>query len=208
MGRTRVIIMGDAGRGFHSFNVHFRDNIDYQVIAFITPQMTSTEGRVYPTELAGKFYPNGIPLYHESQLNHLIVHHSVDEVIFAYDDVSHSKVMSKAAEVNSLGADFRLMGMVTTQIRSSKPVITVCAVHPRSGKSLVARQIAAELQKLKYKVVVVRHAMPSIMLQDVKRFFEYEDLDKYQCTIEEREEYEPYLDRGMVFTQGRITLQS
>lgn len=200
MGRTRIIIMGDAGRGFHSFNIHFRDNINYHVIAFITPQ--TTQEQIYPSELAGKFYPNGVPIYQENQLDYLITHHSVDQVIFAYDDVPHLKVMNKAAEINALGADFRLMGMATTQIRSSKPVITVCAAHAHSGKSLAARQIVTELQKLKYKVVVVHHPMPSSSLRAVKRFAEYEDLDVHQCTIEEREEYEPYLDRKIVVYTG------
>jgi len=204
MSRTRIIILGDAGRGFHNFNVYFRDNLNYQVIAFVTRQTFGSEARSYPAEFSGKFYPNGIPIYPESQLEYLIIQHSIEQVIFTCDDTPGAEITSKAAQVNALGADFRLMGTASTQIRSKKPVITVCAVHPRSGKSLAARQVAIELQKLQQKAVVVRHPMPSQSLttQAVKRFAEYEDMDTHQCSIEEREEYEPYLDRGIVIYTG------
>lgn len=204
MSRTRVIIMGAAGRDFHNFNVYFRDNVNYEVIAFTAAQIPGIEGRVYPPELAGKFYPNGIPIRDESQLESLINDHSVDQVIFAYSDVSHTHVMHKASQVIAFGADFRLMGTASTQLRSAKPVISICAVRTGSGKSQTARYVTQELQKLKRRAVAVRHPMPygNLMLQAVQRYTEYEDMDEYQCTIEEREEYEPYIDRGIVVYAG------
>lgn len=204
MSRTRIIIMGAAGRDFHNFNLYFRDNINYEVIAFTAAQIPGIEERIYPPELAGKFYPNGIPIRDESQLESLINGHSIDQVIFAYSDVSHAYVMHKASQIIAMGTDFRLMGTASTQIRSTKPVISICAVRTGSGKSQTARHVSEELRKLKIKVVAVRHPMPygNLMLQGVQRFTEYEDMDEYQCTIEEREEYEPYIDRGIVVYAG------
>lgn len=204
MSPKRVVIMGAAGRDFHNFNVHFRNNPDYEVIAFTATQIPGIDGRVYPAELAGPAYPRGIPIHDESELSHLIQTQHVDEVIFAYSDVQHQYVMHKASQVLALGPDFRLMGPQTTQIRSKRPVISICAVRTGSGKSQTSRFVVSALQKLGKKVVAVRHPMPygNLIAQSVQRFAEYDDLDEYECTIEEREEYEPYIDRGAVIYAG------
>ncbi|HIQ00513.1 MAG TPA: GTPase [Anaerolineales bacterium] len=200
----RVIIMGAAGRDFHNFNVHFRDNPDVQVVAFTATQIPNIEGRRYPPELAGSLYPEGIPIHPEAELTDLIRRHQVDQVIFAYSDVSHEYVMHKASQVLAAGADFRLMGARSTMLESDKPVVAVCAVRTGSGKSQTTRRVCDLLQGMGKKVVVIRHPMPygDLVAQAVQRFATYEDLDRHDCTIEEREEYEPHLDRGVVVYAG------
>jgi len=200
----QVIIMGAAGRDFHNFNVYFRDNPDYQVVAFTATQIPNIEGRRYPPELAGPLYPEGIPIYPEEELPDLIRRYQVDQVVFAYSDVSHEYVMHKASQALVAGADFRLMGIGTTMLSSRKPVVAVCAVRTGSGKSQTTRYVADALRRMGKKVVVVRHPMPygDLVAQTVQRFATYEDLDRYRCTIEEREEYEPHIERGMVVYAG------
>jgi predicted GTPase len=204
MEKIRVIIMGAAGRDFHNFNSYFRDNENYEVVAFTATQIPNIEGRKYPPELAGDLYPNGIPIYPETDLPRLIREHHVDQVVFAYSDVPHEYVMHKASLVNSLGPDFRLMGGKKTMFESAKPVIAVCAVRTGSGKSQTTRHVIRILQEMGKKVVAVRHPMPygDLAKQAVQRFASYEDLEKHECTIEEREEYEPHLDRGVVVYAG------
>jgi len=196
--------MGAAGRDFHNFNVFFRDNPDYDVVAFTATQIPDIEGRTYPTELAGKLYPKGIPIFAESSLLKLIREKKVDQVIFAYSDVPHEVVMHKASMVLAAGADFRLMGTKTTQLKSSKPVVSVCAVRTGSGKSQTTRRVSLILHTMDYKVAAIRHPMPygDLVKQAVQRFADYADLDKNECTIEEREEYEPHLDNGVIVYAG------
>jgi predicted GTPase len=200
----RVIIMGAAGRDFHNFNVYFRDNPDYQVVAFTATQIPNIEGRRYPPELAGRLYPDGIPIYPEEELTDLIRRYQVDQVVFAYSDVSHEYVMHKASQALVAGADFRLMGTGSTMLTSRKPVVAVCAVRTGSGKSQTTRHVCDVLRRMGHRVVVVRHPMPygDLTAQVVQRFATYEDLDRYRCTIEEREEYEPHIDRGVVVYAG------
>ncbi len=206
MGREGIvtIIMGAAGRDFHNFNVCFRDNPDYRVVAFTATQIPNIEGRRYPAGLAGHLYPQGIPIYPEEELPALIRQHGVQQVVFAYSDVSHEYVMHKASLVVAAGADFRLMGTGSTMLKSKRPVVSVCAVRTGAGKSQTTRHVCAALQKMGFRVVVVRHPMPygDLVAQAVQRFASYEDLDRYRCTIEEREEYEPHLERGMVVYAG------
>ena len=204
MTSQRTIIMGAAGRDFHNFNVYFRDNKEYEVVAFTATQIPNIEGRKYPAELAGSLYPNGIPIFPESELTSLIKKHEVDQVIFAYSDVPHAYVMGKASEVLAVGADFRLMGIRSTQIKSKKPVISVCAVRTGSGKSQTTRRVSKIMIDLGYKVAAIRHPMPygDLVKQKVQRFAAYTDLDKHECTIEEREEYEPHLDNGVIVYAG------
>ncbi len=204
MSRTRIVIMGAAGRDFHNFNVFFRHNPAYDVVAFTATQIPGIDGRLYPAELAGELYPAGIPILEEQQLLTLIPEQAIDQVIFAYSDVPHEYVMHRASEVLAAGADFRLMGTNATLIKSSKPVVSVCAVRTGSGKSQTSRYVVAALQAMGKRVVAVRHPMPygNLVAQAVQRFSEYDDLDEYECTIEEREEYEPYLDRGAVIYAG------
>ncbi len=200
----RTIIMGAAGRDFHNFNVFFRDNSGYQVVAFTATQIPNIEGRRYPAQLAGSLYPQGIPIYPESELVNLIRDLDVDQVVFAYSDVSHEYVMHKASQVLAAGADFRLMGVRDTQIKSSKPVVSVCAVRTGSGKSQTTRRVSKILINLGFKVAAIRHPMPygDLVKQAVQRFADYSDLDKHECTIEEREEYEPHLDNGVIVYAG------
>ena len=203
--KKKVIIMGAAGRDFHNYNVYFKDNNDYEVVAFTATQIPDIHNRIYPSELSGKLYPKGIPIYPEEKLLKLIKENSVDQVIFAYSDVPNSYVMEKAAIVNSAGADFILMGTENTMIKSTKPVIAVCAVRTGSGKSQVSRKLFQIFRKKGYKIAAIRHPMPydpNLATQIVQRFASYEDLDKYNCTIEEREEYEPYIDMGGVIFAG------
>lgn len=204
MAPIRTLIMGAAGRDFHNFNVFFRDNKDYEVVAFTATQIPNIEGRRYPAELAGKLYPNGINIYPESDLVKLIKDMKVDQVIFAYSDVPHEFVMHKASIVLAAGADFRLMGTRDTQIKSTKPVVSVCAVRTGSGKSQTTRRVSLILRNLGYKVAAIRHPMPygDLVKQKVQRFATYADLDKHECTIEEREEYEPHLDNGVIVYAG------
>ena len=202
--RFVTIIMGAAGRDFHNFNTYFRDNPDCQVVAFTATQIPNIEGRRYPPELAGNLYPEGIPIYPEAELDALIHRYQVDQVVFAYSDVPHEYVMHKGSQVLVAGADFRLMGTGSTTLESKKPVVAVCAVRTGSGKSQTTRHVCDVLQRMGKQVVVVRHPMPygDLVAQMVQRFATYEDLDLHRCTIEEREEYEPHLDRGLVVYAG------
>jgi len=204
MERIRTIIMGAAGSDFHNFNVFFRDNHDYEVVAFTATQIPNIEGRKYPKELSGSLYPEGIPIYAETELIDLIEKNNIDQVIFAYSDVPHEYVIHKSSLVLAAGADFRLMGIHTTQIKSNKPVISVCAVRTGSGKSQTTRCVSKVLIDLGYKVAVIRHPMPygDLVKQRIQRYESYDDLDKYDCTIEEREEYEPHLDNGVIVFAG------
>jgi len=204
MRKTRTIIMGAAGRDFHNFNVYFRDNEDYEVVAFTATQIPNIEGRKYPPELSGSLYPKGIPIYPESDLPKLIEEFQVDQVVFAYSDVPHEYVMHKASLVNACGADFRLMGTRTTQLKSTKPVVSVCAVRTGCGKSQTTRRVSKIMIEMGYKVAAIRHPMPygDLAKQKVQRFASYADLDKHECTIEEREEYEPHIDNGVVVFAG------
>jgi predicted GTPase len=196
--------MGAAGRDFHNFNTYFRDNPAYQVVAFTATQIPNIDGRRYPPELAGSLYPEGIPIHPEEGLDDLIRQHEVDQVIFSYSDVPHEYVMHKASQVLVAGADFRLMGTGSTMIESNKPVIAVCAVRTGCGKSQTTRYVCDVLQKMGKKVVAIRHPMPygDLAAQAVQRFANYEDLDHHKCTIEEREEYEPHIDRGVIVYAG------
>jgi predicted GTPase len=204
MSRVRVLIMGAAGRNFHNFNTFFRGRERYWVVAFTATQIPNIERRIYPPELAGELYPEGIPIYPEEELVALIQKHDISQVVFSYSDVSHEYVMHKASQVLAAGADFRLMGTRHTMIESSKPVVAVCAVRTGSGKSQTTRHVCDTLQKMGHKVVVVRHPMPygDLVAQKVQRFADYADLDRQNCTIEEREEYEPHIDRGVVVYAG------
>lgn len=204
MKKNRIIIMGAAGRDFHNFNVYFRQNPAYEVIAFTATQIPDIEGRVYPPELAGELYPQGIPIYPEEDLVKLIKSHQVDQVIFAYSDVSHEYVMHRASLVLAAGADFRLLGTGHTLLKSQKPVVSIGAVRTGSGKSQTTRRVCEILQGMGKKVVAVRHPMPygNLVAQAVQRFANYGDLDEHECTIEEREEYEPHLDRGTTVYAG------
>ena len=204
MSRIRTIIMGAAGRDFHNFNTFYRDNEKYDVVAFTATQIPNIEGRKYPHELAGKLYPNGIDIYPESELPELIKKFDVDEVVFSYSDVPYDYVMHKSAMVNTLGADFRLMGTKATQVVSTKPVIGICAVRTGCGKSQTTRRVAQILQGMGLKVAAIRHPMPygDLVKQKVQRFADYEDLNKHECTIEEREEYEPHIDAGVIVFAG------
>jgi predicted GTPase len=201
---VKTIIMGAAGRDFHNFNTFFRGNRDYEVVAFTATQIPDIEGRLYPRELAGDLYPKGIPILAEEELPDLIRKHGVEQVVFAYSDVPHEFVMHQASLVNSLGADFRLMGTRYTQIKSTKPVVSVCAVRTGSGKSQTTRRISLILRELGYKVAAIRHPMPygNLIRQEVQRFADYGDLDEQETTIEEREEYEPHIDNGVIVFAG------
>jgi predicted GTPase len=204
MSPIRTLIMGAAGRDFHNFNVFFRNNPDYEVVAFTATQIPDIEGRTYPKELAGSLYPTGIPIYAESDLVKLIKERQVQQVVFAYSDVPHEYVMHKASTVLAAGADFHLMGTASTQVKSTKPVISVCAVRTGSGKSQTTRRVSLILRGMGYKVAAIRHPMPygDLVKQAVQRFADYSDLDKQECTIEEREEYEPHLDNGVIVYAG------
>ena len=204
MSRIKVLIMGAAGRDFHNFNTVFRDNEAYEVVAFTATQIPNIDGRRYPPELAGKLYPAGIPIYPEAELTQLIKQHQIDQVIFAYSDVSHETVMHRASQALAAGADFRLMGPTFTQVKSTKPVISVCAVRTGAGKSQTTRRVTQIIKDLGYKVAAIRHPMPygDLVKQKVQRFADYSDLDRHDCTIEEREEYEPHIDRGVVIYAG------
>ena len=204
MRRIKVVIMGAAGRDFHNFNVYFRNNDAYEVVAFTGTQIPGIEQRNYPPELAGSNYPNGIRIYPEEQLPRLIREHDVDQVVFAYSDVPHEYVMHKASVVLANGADFRLMGPKTTMLKAKVPLVSICAVRTGSGKSQTSRRVAKILKSKGLRVVVIRHPMPygDLRRQVCQRFASYEDLDKYECTIEEREEYEPHIDNGIIVYAG------
>jgi len=200
----RTIIMGAAGRDFHNFNVFFRNNADYRVVAFTATQIPNIEDRVYPPELSGELYPEGIPIYTERDLIKLIKEENVDQVVFAYSDVPHEYVMHKASEVLAAGADFRLMGIDNTQIKSTKPLVSVCAVRTGCGKSQTTRRVSDILRDMGYKVAAIRHPMPygDLTKQIVQRYANLNDLDKHECTIEEREEYEPHIVNGVIIYAG------
>ena len=199
-----VIIMGAAGRDFHNFNVYFRGNERYEVVAFTATQIPNIENRRYPPELAGAGYPQGIPIYEENQLPELISRHNVDHVVFAYSDVSHETVMHKASLVLACGVDFRLIGPRSTMIQSKVPLVSVCAVRTGSGKSQTTRRVLRILRAKGRRAVAIRHPMPygDLRKQVVQRYFTYEDFEKHQCTIEEREEYEPLVEQGIVVYAG------
>ncbi len=203
--KKRIIIAGAAGRDFHDFNTYFRDNDDYHVVAFTATQIPNIEGRRYPPELAGSLYPQGIPIYPESDLNDLIKNEVIDELIFSYSDVSHEHVMHLASKALATGPDFRILGPDKTMLDSSKPVVAVCAVRTGSGKSQTSRHVVEVLREIGFDhVVAVRHPMPygDLSKQAVQRFASRDDLESYECTIEEREEYEPYIDMGAVVFAG------
>ena len=204
MERIKVLIMGAAGRDFHNFNTYFRDNEQYDVKAFTATQIPDIDDRKYPAELAGSLYPDGIKIYPEEELLSLIEKFDIDEVIFSYSDLPYDYVMSRSAMVNAAGADFRLMGTKRTQIKSTKPVIGICAVRTGCGKSQTTRRVAKILQDKGKKVVAIRHPMPygNLAEQKVQRFAELSDLDKHKCTIEEREEYEPHIVSGTIIYSG------
>ena len=200
----RTLIMGAAGRDFHNFNVYFRNNPDYAVVAFTATQIPDIAGRTYPAGLAGAQYPRGIPIYAETDLVQLIQEKQVQQVVFAYSDVPHEYVMHKASIILAAGADFRLMGLQSTQLKSTKPVVSVCAVRTGSGKSQTTRRVSMILRGMGYRVAAIRHPMPygDLVKQAVQRFAAYADLEAQQCTIEEREEYEPHLDNGVIVYAG------
>ena len=204
MERTRLLIAGAAGRDFHDFNVLYRGREDVRVVAFTATQIPNIDGRVYPAELAGALYPDGIPIEPEPMLEQLIGERRVDEVVFAYSDVTHEEVMHLASRALSAGAGFRLHAPAQTQLTSTKPVVAVCAVRTGSGKSQTTRRVAALLRSAGRRVAVLRHPMPygDLAAQAVQRFARYEDLDAAECTIEEREEYEPHLAEGNLVFAG------
>ncbi len=200
----KILIMGAAGRDFHNFNTTYRDDPAYKVVAFTATQIPDIDGRVYPAELAGELYPDGIPIYDESKLTALLSENEVDEAVFSYSDVPYNYVMSKAAQVNAAGSSFTLLNAHQTMLASSKPVVSICAVRTGCGKSQTTRRVAEILREAGKRVVVVRHPMPygNLVEQRCQRFAEYGDLERHNCTIEEREEYEPHLAAGSVVYAG------
>lgn len=202
--RIKTIIMGAAGRDFHNFNTIYRDNADYDVVAFTATQIPNIHGRKYPASLAGKLYPKGIPIYEESQIVSLIRKHKIDEVVFSYSDVSYNYVMGRGAMVTAAGASFKLLSAESTMIESKKPVISICAVRTGSGKSQTTRKVAKLLQEMGFKVAAIRHPMPygDLEKQKVQRFGTLADLKKHKCTIEEIEEYEPHIVSGTIIYAG------
>src|ERR671922_907743 len=204
MTRTRVLIAGAAGRDFHNFNLVYRGREEYEVVAFTATQIPNIEGRVYPPELAGELYPDGIPIRHEDELEQLVRGHEVDEVVFAYSDVTHEHVMHLGSRALAAGASYRLISPRETMLTSSKPALAVCAVRTGSGKSQTTRHVAALLRKSGKRVAVLRHPMPygDLTTQAVQRFERYDDLDAADATIEEREEYEPHLAEGNLVFAG------
>lgn len=202
--KKRVIIMGAAGRDFHNFNVYFKDDPQYEVVAFTATQIPKIAGRMYPPTLSGENYPKGIPIYLEEDLGDLIRREKVDTVVFSYSDVSHEHVMQKGSQVLAAGADYILLSPTHTQIKAKVPVISVCAVRTGCGKSQTSRKIVSLLQDAGKNVVAIRHPMPygDLTEQIVQRFASHDDLERHNCTIEEREEYEPYIDRGLVVYAG------
>lgn len=202
--KTKVIIMGAAGRDFHNFNVYFRNNENYEVVAFTTTQIPGIEGRRYPPALSGSLYPQGILIEPEEKLAQLIKEKEIKEVTFAYSDVPHQYVMEKASLVNALGADFRLMGTKSTMLKSRRPVISITAVRTGSGKSQTTRRVIKILKGKGRRAVVIRHPMPygDLVKQECQRYETYQDLKRHECTIEEMEEYEPHINRGTVVYAG------
>src|SRR6185437_12789582 len=204
MSRTRVLIAGAAGRDFHNFNLVYRDRPECEVVAFTATQIPNIDGRKYPPELAGSLYPEGIPILPESALEQLVREHEIDDVVFAYSDVTHEHVMHIGSRALAAGASYRLISPRETMLTSSKPVVAVCAVRTGSGKSQTTRYVAALLREAGKRVAVLRHPMPygDLERQAVQRFASYEDLDAADCTIEEREEYEPHLKEGNLVFAG------
>jgi len=204
MARKNVIIIGAAGRDFHNFNVYYRDNPQYNVVAFTATQIPDIHGRKYPAELAGELYPNGIPIYDQGELEHLIQEYDVDECVLSFSDISYEAVMRLSAAVNAAGASFVLLGPKHTMLKSKKPVIAVCATRTGCGKSQTSRRVVEILMAHGLRVVAVRHPMPygDLAAQRVQRFAAIEDLAKHNCTIEEMEEYEPHVARGNVIYAG------
>jgi predicted GTPase len=199
-----ALIMGAAGRDFHNFNTYFRKNTEIKVVAFTATQIPNIEGRKYPKELAGELYPEGIDIYPESELFELIEKFDIQDVYFSYSDVSYSYIMNKAADVNKGRANFILLGSEETMIKSTKPVVSVCAVRTGCGKSQTTRKVGAILQEMGYRVAVIRHPMPygDLVKQKVQKFESIADLKKYNCTIEEMEEYEPHIEKGIIVFAG------
>lgn len=204
MKKKSIIIIGAAGRDFHNFNTYYRNNEEFNVVAFTATQIPDIDGRKYPSELAGDLYPEGIPIYSQDELPKLIKELDVDECVFAYSDVPYEEVMSVSAIVNAAGADFTLLGPKNTMLKSNKPVISVCAVRTGTGKSQTSRKIIETLLEQGIKVIAVRHPMPygDLNAQRVQRFATVEDLKKHKCTIEEMEEYEPHVARGNIVYAG------
>ncbi len=202
--KTRILIMGAAGRDFHNFNVLYRENPDFEVVAFTATQIPNISGRKYPAELAGKSYPDGIPIFDEKELSGLIKKYSVQQVVFSYSDVSHEYVMHKGCEALASGADFHFINPISTMLPSQRPVVSVCAVRTGSGKSQTTRKVSEILKNAGKKIAVVRHPMPygDLVAQRVQKFATMDDLDRYDCTIEEREEYEPHIARGVTVFAG------
>ncbi len=200
----KVILMGAAGRDFHNFNVYFRNNPAFEVVAFTATQIPNIDGRSYPAELAGAQYPKGIPIHNEAELPALIRAHQVDEVYFCYSDISHGYVMHQASLVNSCGATFSLLGPRHTMLKAAVPVVAICAVRTGSGKSQTSRRVAEILRRKGKRVVAIRHPMPygDLVAQRVQRYATLQDLQKYNCTIEEMEEYEPHVSAGGVIYAG------
>ena len=204
MNPIKTIIMGAAGRDFHNFNVVYRQNSAYEVVAFTATQIPDIEGRIYPPELSGDLYPHGIPIHDESKLEGLISENGIEEVVFSYSDISHEYVMHKASRVIATGSHFKLLGGEQTMIQSFKPVISICAVRTGCGKSQTTRKVAEILKAAGKQVAVIRHPMPygDLVKQSVQRFAELDDLEKHKCTIEEMEEYEPHITRGTLVFAG------
>ena len=200
----RVVILGAAGRDFHNFNTVYRDNPAFEVVAFTATQIPDIAGRKYPAVLAGRLYPEGIPIFDESDLGKVIAELKPDVAVFSYSDVTHQTVMHLASFCIARGVDFELLGADKTMIASSRPVIAITAVRTGAGKSQTTRYISNILKKLGKKVVAIRHPMPygDLARQACQRFATYADLDKHECTIEEREEYEPHIDNGFVVYAG------
>lgn len=200
----KVIIMGAAGRDFHNFNTYFRDNKEYEVVTFTAAQIPDIAGRKYPAELAGDLYPDGIPIEAEEDLPKLVKKHDIDEVVFSYSDVPHQYVMERASLVNAAGADFKLLSPKNTMLQSSKPLISITAVRTGCGKSQTSRRVTDILRSMRKDIAVIRHPMPygDLAAQRVQRYEDYGDMDKHDCTIEEREEYEPHIDRGNLVFAG------
>ena len=202
---TKVIILGAAGRDFHNFNTYFRDNESYEVVAFTATQIPDIEGRTYPKELAGKLYPKGIPIYDEKDLAEVIEKTKADVCVLSYSDLPYDYVMHLASKVMGFGPNFWMLGKKKTSVVSTKPVISVCAVRTGCGKSQTSRKLAVTLSKMGLKVVAIRHPMPydpDLNSQACQRYGTLEDLDKYRCTIEEREEYEPLITNGIILYAG------
>lgn len=202
--KKKVLIMGAAGRDFHNFNVYFRNNPDFEVVCFTATQIPNIENRIYPPELSGPLYPNGIPIEPEKNLLQIIQEQDIDEVILSYSDLSFQYVMEKASLVLAAGADFKLLGPKNSSIKSKKPIISICAVRTGSGKSQTARRVLDILKSKGLRVISIRHPMPygDLVKQKVQRFATYKDLDFHECTIEEREEYEPHIIRNSVIYSG------